>query len=177
MTHTNLFNLAKENAEKYMAMTLLQRKQLRDEKREASKRRVYLKIPFHPSDPPRRLLQKMWRNLVSNPPGRLPLNQLHTNNLIEDGVLATVPIDQLIIAYRRAPNMGNLYYHIVTSRNARGWQYHHTLIRHLKPLLLCCGQTAKETAVCHAAKQYSYVQFCRRIVFEIFSAGKAWATA
>ena len=96
-TLNNLFNLAIENAEKYMAMTVLQRKQLRDEKRKASKRRVYLKIPFHPSDPPRRLLQKMWRNLVSNPSGRLPLNQLHTNNLIEDGVLATVPIDQLII--------------------------------------------------------------------------------
>ena len=89
-------------------MTLLQRKQLRDEKRKASKRRLYLQIPFHPSDPLRRLLQKMWRNLVLNPPGRLPLNQLHTNNLIEDGVSATVPIDQLIIAYRRAPNMGNL---------------------------------------------------------------------
>ena len=107
-TLNNLFNLAIENAEKYMAMTLLQREQLRDDKREAAKRRVYLKIPFHPSDPPRRLLQKMWRNLVSNPPGRLPLNQLHTNNLIEDGVLATVPIDRLTIAYRRAPNMGNL---------------------------------------------------------------------
>ena len=107
-TLNNLFNLAIENAEKYMAMTVLQRKQLRDEKREASKRRVYLKIPFHPSDPPRRLLQKMWRNLVSNPPRALPLNELNTYNLSGDGERAKVRIDQLIIAYRRAPNMGNL---------------------------------------------------------------------
>ena len=107
-TLTELFNLGIENAEKYMAMSPFQRQQLKDEKREASKRRVYLKIPFHPSDPQRRLLQKMWRNLVSNPPGGLPLNQLNTYNLSGDGEKAKVPIDQLIIAYRRAPNMGNL---------------------------------------------------------------------
>ena len=55
-TLTDLFNLGIENAEKYMAMSSLQRQQLKDEKREASKRRVYLKIPFHPSDPQRQLL-------------------------------------------------------------------------------------------------------------------------
>ena len=46
-------------------------------------------------------------------------------------------------------------------------------VRAINPTQRCCEQTAKETAICHAAKQYSYVQFCRRIVFEIFSAGKA----
>ena len=107
-TLTDLFNLGLKNAEEYMAMSPLQRQQLKDEKREASKRRVYLKIPFHPSDPQRRLLQKMWRNLVSNPPGGLPLNQLNTFNLSGDGEKAKVPIDQLIIAYQRAPNLGNL---------------------------------------------------------------------
>ena len=50
-TLSDLFTLGIENAEKYMAMSPLQRQQLREEKREASKRRVYLKIPFHPSDP------------------------------------------------------------------------------------------------------------------------------
>ena len=45
------------------------------------------------------LLQKKQHIDILREPGRLPLNQLHTNNLIEDGVSATVPIDQLTIAY------------------------------------------------------------------------------
>ena len=106
---TPLFTKTIRNAEKYMAMSPLQRQELKERKREAAKRRVYLKIPFHPSDPPRCLLQRLWHKHVARPTGKLPLNQLNTYNLSGDNEQTKVPIDQLIIAYRRAPNLGNIF--------------------------------------------------------------------
>ena len=104
-----LFIKAVENAENYLLLSEAQRRRIKAAKAEANKRRVYLKIPYHPSDLPRKKIQHLWYNLVANPDGKTPFNQLNTCNLSPTGPgLAAMPIDQLIVAYRRAPNLGNL---------------------------------------------------------------------
>ena len=95
-----LFDKAIKNAEDYIWMKPCYRRELKEEKRLAAERRVYLKLPFHPDDPSRRLLQQMWRDLVAMPSGKFPFNRLHTYNLGQDDRVAPVPIDQLTIAYR-----------------------------------------------------------------------------
>ena len=75
----------------------------KEQRRLASKRRVFLHLPFHPNDPPSREIQSLWRRLVQRPRGKTALNRLRCRS----GVL--VPIDQLVIAYSRAPNLGNLF--------------------------------------------------------------------
>ena len=104
-----LFIKAIQNADNYATKNSSEHQAQKELMHEASKRRVYLKLPYHPNDPPRPLLQKLWHKLVSRPEGRLPLNQLNTNNLGEGDEPAKVPIDRLIIAYRRAPNLGNMF--------------------------------------------------------------------
>ena len=104
-----LFVKAVANAEEYLSLSDAQRRCIKAAKAEASKRRVYLKIPYHPFDFPRKNIQQLWYRNVSNPDGKVPLNQLDTNNLNPIGPgMAKMPVDQLIIAYRRAPNLGNL---------------------------------------------------------------------
>jgi len=104
-----LFIKAVSNAENYLSLREVQRRKIKAAKAEANKRRVYLKIPYYPSEISRKDIQHLWYNLVANPDGKTPLNQLPTNNLSPIGPgLAKMPVDQLIIAYRRAPNLGNL---------------------------------------------------------------------
>ncbi|KAL7524567.1 hypothetical protein ACHAXR_000628 [Thalassiosira sp. AJA248-18] len=47
-------------------------------------------------------IQHLWQQHVAEPFGQLPLNKM--KNL--EG--AEVPVDKMIIAYHRAPNLGNL---------------------------------------------------------------------
>ena len=104
-----LFIKADSNAKNYLSLREVQRRKIKAAKAEANKRRVYLKIPYHPSEISRKDIQHLWYNLVANPDGKTPLNQLSTNNLSPIGPgLAKMPVDQLIITYRRAPNLGNL---------------------------------------------------------------------
>lgn len=104
-----LFVKAVLNAENYLSLSENQRRRIKAAKYEANKRRVFLKLPYHPSDFKRSEIQHLWYNLVSNPDGKVPFNQLTTNNLNPTGPgLAKMPVDQLIIAYRRPPNLGNL---------------------------------------------------------------------
>ena len=60
-------------------------------------------IPSHPDNPPAPacVLQQIWREYVFSPQGELKLNQL-TNR---DGEL--VPFDSMVLAFSRAPNIGN----------------------------------------------------------------------
>ena len=95
-----LFIKAVSNAKNYLSLREVQRRKIKAAKAEANKRRVYLKIPYYPSEISRKDIQHLWYNLVANPDGKTPLNQLPSNNLSPIGPgLAKMPVDQLIIAY------------------------------------------------------------------------------
>ena len=97
-----LFIKAMDNATKYLSQSPAYRKRKKLEKKEASRRRVFLHLPYHPQNPPARVLQEVWHRLVSAPNRKTPLNRL-TNY---DGY--TVPIDRMVIAYSRPPNLSNM---------------------------------------------------------------------
>jgi hypothetical protein len=97
-----LFIKAVDNATKYLSQSPAYRKRKKMEKKKASRRRVFLHLPYHPQNPPARVIQDIWRRLVSAPDLKTPLNRL-TNH---DGY--PVPIDRLVIAYSRPPNLNNM---------------------------------------------------------------------
>ena len=96
-----LFDKAMKNAQTHLSRSKGYRQQLREEHYEASRRRVCLHLPFHPDNPPSRQLQHLWRKLVAHPLGKRPLNRIKAN------LGESVPIDQMIICYSRAHNIGN----------------------------------------------------------------------
>ena len=59
-------------------------------------------IPYHPQNPPSRAIQSAWHSSVANPAYGRPLSQIKNSSGTEIG------LDQLIIAYTRPPNLGNL---------------------------------------------------------------------
>ena len=97
-----LFSKAIDNATKYLSQSPAYRKRKKLEKMEAGRRRVFLHLPYHPQNPPARVIQDLWRRLVLAPPGKTPLN--HLKNYFG----YKVPIDQMVIAYSRPPNLSNL---------------------------------------------------------------------
>ena len=99
---TPLFSRAISNATRYLAQDPSFRDMKKREKAEANKRRVFLHLPFHPQNPKARVIQDLWRRHVANPSTKVPLNHLH-NHLDEP-----IPIDQLVIAYSRPPNLNNM---------------------------------------------------------------------
>ena len=99
---TPVFDRAIMNAQKYLSQTEAFRQQIKDRRKKASKRRVYFHLPFHPSNPPSHELQQLWRRHISCPVGKKQLNRVKSPS----GAL--IPVDSMIIAYSRAPNIGNL---------------------------------------------------------------------
>ena len=97
-----LFNRAIINAQKYISQSPEYRARIKWEKEEKNKRRVFLHPPYHPQNPPASKLQSLWRNIIASPLHKRPLNWC-TNQHGEP-----IPIDQMVIAYSRAPNLGNL---------------------------------------------------------------------
>ena len=97
-----VFDRAIVNAQKYLSQTEAFRQQIKAKQKEASKRRVYFHLPYHPSNPPSHELQQLWRSQISCPVGEKRLNQVTAPS----GAL--IPVDSMIIAYSRAPNIGNL---------------------------------------------------------------------
>lgn len=97
-----IFDRAIANSKKYLTQTDEYRQEIKARKEEKDKRRVFFHIQYHPANPPSRELQQLWRRIVFCPPGKPQLNQL-TN---QRG--ARVPVDKMVIAYSRAPNIGNL---------------------------------------------------------------------
>ena len=96
------YSKAIDNAKLYLSRTPAYRAYLKREKLEASKRRVFLHLPFHPNNPPSHRLQSIWQERMFHPKNGRPLNYL--KNIDE----APIPIDKLVIAYSRAPNLGEL---------------------------------------------------------------------
>ena len=63
---------------------------------------VFLHLQYHPGDPPACAIQQAWRDCVSHPPNRLPLDRLRNYAGNRSGM------SQLIVAYSRPHNIGNL---------------------------------------------------------------------
>ena len=97
-----LFQRAITSAESYIREPAALRQKLASKKEAASRRQVYLHLPYHPCNPPAREIQHLWRQFVFKPPNGTQLNHLNTFGG------APIPVDRLILAYSRAPNLGNL---------------------------------------------------------------------
>jgi hypothetical protein len=63
---------------------------------------AFLRLPFHPANPPSHAIKQIWRSTLLTPPAKPPLYHLCNR----EG--ATIDIKQLIVAYSRAPNLGNI---------------------------------------------------------------------
>jgi hypothetical protein len=99
---TPLFQQAIDNAKTHLQRTALEHLRAKSKKEMAHRRRVFLHLPYHPSNPSSKTIQKMWAKRVATPDNLLPLKSL-TN---EQGY--NIPIEQLTIAWHRPPNLGNL---------------------------------------------------------------------
>ena len=97
-----LFSKAMDNATKYLSQSPAYRKRKKREKQEASRRRVFLHLPYHPENPSSRTIQTLWHRLVFSPDRKTPLNRLLSYNG------CSVPIDKMVIAYSRPPNLSNM---------------------------------------------------------------------
>ena len=71
--------------------------------RDAAECQAYFHLLFHPDNPPPNTIQCLWREHVSVPVRKEPFNEL-TNHEDEES-----PLDQLILAFHRAPNLGNRF--------------------------------------------------------------------
>ena len=100
---TPLFLKGIENARKYIATSNATRLKMKEQKLEEATRRLYLHIEYHPQNPSSSKIQQLFDNIVLNPPGEKPLNQ------IEAGSGCNIPIDAMTIAYHRAPNLGEYF--------------------------------------------------------------------
>ena len=107
-----IFLKAIENAKSYLLGSKDDTSITKEKKLETAERSVYLHLPYHPDNPPSSAIQRLWRQHVASPQGTLPLNQMCNNQGAE------IPVDQLTIAFHRAPNLGEiLSYRNITIRN------------------------------------------------------------
>lgn len=67
-----------------------------------SEQNIFLHLKYHPNNPPAKMIQHDWRTHVMSPLGKHSLTHLRNR----DGV--RVGINKLVVAYSRAPNLGNL---------------------------------------------------------------------
>ena len=66
---------------------------------------ILLHLQYHPKNPPSRELQQAWRDCIAAPPYSQPLSQV---NIPRAKTPTKMGLDRMIIAYSRAPNLGNL---------------------------------------------------------------------
>ena len=98
-----LFTKAEENATAYLLRSPEEHEALRKRKHDDSNHQVYFHLQYHPSDPPSRKIQRLWRDFVSEPAGEQPLSEMR--NKMGDNV----DIRKLIVAYSRPLNLGNRF--------------------------------------------------------------------
>ena len=84
---TPLFQQAMDNAKAYLWRTALDHLRAKSKKETAHRRRVFLHLPYHPSNPSSKTIQKLWASRVANPQGQPSFSSL-TN---ERGY--TIPIE------------------------------------------------------------------------------------
>ena len=98
-----LFSQAITNAKRYLAQDPAFRVRKKQEKLEDSRRRVFLHLPYHPQNPSSQEIQDLWCCYVAAPALKTPLNRIENYNGYR------IPIDQLVIAYSRPPNLSNMF--------------------------------------------------------------------
>ena len=77
---TPLFLKGIENARKYIATSNATRLKMKEQKLEEATRRLYLHIEYHPQNPSSSKIQQLFNNIVLNPPGEKPLNQIEAGS-------------------------------------------------------------------------------------------------
>ena len=99
-----LFQTAESQVKQCITTNAIQRNQLTHPHttKSLTDQMVFFHLRYHPSNPPPREIQQMWRQNILTPPEKLPLYQLRNR----DGY--KISIRQLVLAYSRAPNLGNL---------------------------------------------------------------------
>ena len=90
------------SAELYIKQPEALRQRLVSARESASQRQIYLHLFYHPCNPSSREIQQLWHRFIFKPPNSPQLN--HLNNV--EG--SPIPVDRMILAYSRAPNLGNL---------------------------------------------------------------------
>jgi hypothetical protein len=58
-----LFIKALDNATRYLSQSPAYQKRKKLEKKEASRQRLFLHVPYHPQNPPARVIQNLWHDL------------------------------------------------------------------------------------------------------------------
>ena len=99
---TPVFEKAVENAEAYLQLTEEERQEKKNAKRATGKSNIFFHVPYHPDNPSTSALQKLFRDCISAPLGKPPLEDLR--NL--DGEL--IQVRGMTVAYHRHQNLGNI---------------------------------------------------------------------
>ena len=97
-----LLEKAIDNACAHLSRTDEERRFIAQTTEEASQQRLFFHLPFHPQLPPSAEIQRLWRQHISTPPGEPALHHLKN----AEGY--PIPVKQLIVAYRRDLNLGNV---------------------------------------------------------------------
>ena len=63
---------------------------------------VFFHLQYHPANPDTKAIQNIWRTTISTPLNKHPLQHLFN----QDG--CQISVNRLTVAYRRAPNLGNI---------------------------------------------------------------------
>ena len=96
-----LIEIAAKNARKYLQRSDEERQEIIQTRKDSLSRCVRLHRVFHPDDPSASTIQKLFKETILEPPGKLPLNELE--NLDQ----SKIPVDRMMICNHRAPNLGN----------------------------------------------------------------------
>lgn len=122
MDMMSFFNISRAiiNAQEYLKIPDEYRLQIKQQKLESSKRRIFLHIPFHPHNPPSHELQQLWRDAVFEPKGEQSLNKIKLHGDVN------VPIDKMAIAYTAEPQTLSIC--LAIARFAKDWgrKCHHS---------------------------------------------------
>ena len=95
-----LFLKAIKNAREFLRTSVAQREASKAKKSEEAHRRLYLHVEYHPLNPPPHAIQRLFQSTVLHPPGERHINEIPWMG-------AKIPLDSLVIAQHRAPNLGD----------------------------------------------------------------------
>ena len=97
-----LFERAVDNAESYMLQTDEEKRAKKKAKMDATKRKVFFHVPWHPNNPSASVLQQLFRDCISHPAGQPPLCELRNHERQK------IQVDGMVVCYHRHKNLGNV---------------------------------------------------------------------